>query len=189
MTDWPPQRLSAPDPAHYSDHQQRIHDTIASGPRGGVRGPLAIWLHRPELAENAQALGRYCRFDTSLPNRLSELAIITIARIWGAEYEWHAHKAKALEAGIDPAIVEAIRRNRTPDFADEDAAAVHAFTRAALIDRQVDDALYDRTLAALGRDGLVDLVGILGYYSLISVTINAFRIPPHDGGAPELGGA
>ena len=84
MTDWPEQRLPAPDPANYDARQQQIHDDIASGPRGGVRGPLAVWLHRPELAARAQDLGRYCRYDTSLEPRLSELAILTMARHWSA---------------------------------------------------------------------------------------------------------
>ena len=92
MTDWPAPRLAPPDPASLDANQQAAHDAIASGPRGSVRGPLAVWLHRPELAQRAQALGAYCRYGTLLPPRLSELAIISVAKVWESEYEWYAHK-------------------------------------------------------------------------------------------------
>ena len=84
-------RLPVPAPDEMSAEQRAVHDRVASGPRGGVRGPLALWRHRPELADNAQALGRYCRYETCLPPRLAELAILTKARIWDAAYEWQAH--------------------------------------------------------------------------------------------------
>ena len=144
-------RITPPDGAALSERQREVHEAIRSGPRGQVRGPLAVWLRRPELADRAQALGRYCRYDTLLPPRLSELAILTIARIWGAEFEWWAHKAIALEAGLSEAVVEAIRTNREPVFEQEDEAVVSAFTRAAYLARRVSDALYARAVEILGR--------------------------------------
>ena len=92
--------LPVPAPAEMSAEQRTIHERIASGHRGGVRGPLALWLYRPELADKAQALGRYCRDETCLPPRLSELAILTSARIWAAAYEWQAHLQPARDAGV-----------------------------------------------------------------------------------------
>src|SRR5882724_9935542 len=86
--------------------QRAVHDAIASGPRKAVRGPLAVWLRRPDLAQHAQALGRYCRYDSSLPPRLSELAILVLARVWGSEYEWYVHKPLALAAGVRLEVVE-----------------------------------------------------------------------------------
>lgn len=186
MTDWPEQRLGAPDPSRYDARQKEIHEAIASGPRGGVRGPLAVWLHRPELAARAQELGRYCRYDTKLGPRLSELAILTIARIWNAEYEWYAHRKHGLEAGLSEAVVEAIRNRTDPPFADEEEAIVHAFTSTAMTTRQVPDALYAKAETILGTDRLVDLVGVLGYYSLISLTLNIFRISPPSDAPKEL---
>lgn len=183
---WPTQRLEAPDPARYSPRQREIHDTIASGPRGGVRGPLAVWLHREDLAATAQALGRYCRYDTALGPRLSELAILVTARVFGSEYEWYAHKPPALAAGLAPEIVEAIREGRPPAFTDEAEEVVYEVSRAAHESRRVDDALYARAEKALGADRLVDLVGLLGYYTLISLTINVFRVSPPEGARPEL---
>ncbi|SMX32854.1 carboxymuconolactone decarboxylase family protein [Actibacterium lipolyticum] len=186
MTDWPKQRLAAPDPESYSDRQREIHDAIASGPRGGVRGPLAIWLHRPELAAKAQDLGRYCRYDSALEPRLSELAILTMARHWGAEYEWFAHKPAGLKAGLSADIVEAIRTGQTPQFASDEEQAVYDVSLSVLETRGVSDDLFERAKAALGQDRLVDLIGVLGYYSLISMTLNVFRISPPRTAGREL---
>jgi 4-carboxymuconolactone decarboxylase len=166
--------------------QRDIYDTIANGPRKGVRGPLAVWLHRPELARNAQALGQYCRYDSSLPSRLSELAILTLARVWGAEYEWYAHKPIALEAGVSTAIVDAIRDGLPPPFELRDEAVVHAFLTILHRERHVPDALYADAVSELGEGGVVDLVGLAGYYTLISMTINVFSVLPPDGVTHEL---
>ncbi|MCR4265169.1 carboxymuconolactone decarboxylase family protein [Nitratireductor sp. ZSWI3] len=186
MSNWPEQRLGAPDSAGYSARQKEIHEAIASGPRGGVRGPLAVWLHRPELAAKAQELGRYCRYDTTLDPRLSELAILVTGRIFGSEYEWQAHKEPALKAGLAPEIIDAICRRQEPVFTDPEEALVYDLTCAAHERRQVDDALYARAVEVLGEQRLVDLVGLLGYYTLISLTINIFRIPPLGDAEPEF---
>jgi 4-carboxymuconolactone decarboxylase len=179
-------RLPPLDPAALDAEQRAVYDAIAGGPRGGVRGPLAVWLHRPQLADRAQALGRYCRYDSSLPPRLSELAILLLGRHWLAEYEWAAHKPFALAAGVSPQVVDAIRDGRQPDFAQPDDALVYAFINQLHARRGIDDALYAQALALLGRDGVVDLVGVAGYYTLISMTIKVFEVPPPAGVAPEL---
>ncbi|SFC39866.1 4-carboxymuconolactone decarboxylase [Cupriavidus sp. OV038] len=166
--------------------QRAVHDTIAGGPRGGVRGPLAVWLQRPQLAATAQALGQYCRYDSSLPPRLSELAILCMARAWRAEYEWYAHKPLALKAGVQPEVVEAIRTGRTPAFANEDEAVVHAVMQSLDQTRRIPDTLYKHAIDVLGQDGVVDLVGLAGYYTLISMTINAFEVVPPEGTPSEL---
>jgi 4-carboxymuconolactone decarboxylase len=181
-----PPRLAPPAPAQMSERQRAVRDAIASGPRGGVRGPLAVWLHRPELADRAQALGKYCRFEMSLPARLRELAILTTARVWGSEFEWWSHKPLALEAGISPAAVDAIRRGAEPVFERDDEAIVYAFALALHRDRRVGDALYRRAADLLGAPAVVDLTGLLGYYTLISMTINVFAVPLPEGAAPEL---
>lgn len=158
--------------------QRRIFDEIAAGPRGGVRGPLAVWLHRPGLADPAQKLGRYVRYESALPQRLSELAILITARLWGSDYEWQVHKDIALKAGLARETVEAIRSGKRPRFEKDDEAVVHDLATSLHEERRVPDALYARAVAILGQDEVVDLVGILGYYTLISMTINAFEIPP-----------
>lgn len=178
MTNWPKQRMPAPDPANYTDTQQQVADAIAAGPRGGVRGPLAVWLNRPGLAAKAQELGQYCRYDSALEPHLSELAILVMARTYSAEFEWYAHKPIAIKAGLPEAAVEAIRLGQDPDLTDPEASVVYRVARAALDTRELPDDLYAEAEATLGRDRLVDLVGVLGYYSLISLTLNIFRISP-----------
>ena len=173
-------RLPKPEQDEMTPEQRAVHDRILSGPRGAVQGPLAIWLHRPELADRAQQLGVYCRYGSSLPPRLSELAILTTARIWDAGFEWETHRPPALAAGLSEDIVDALAKDITPSFEAEDEELVYLFTRELNLTRSVSDALYGRTVSCLGRDGTVDLVGVLGYYSLISMTIKAFEVPSVD---------
>lgn len=156
--------------------QIRVHQAIAKGPRGAVRGPLAVWLHRPGLADKAQALGQYCRYDSSLSPRLSELAIVTMGRLWSAAYEWDAHRPLAAAAGIDDAVLDAIEQETTPAFTKHDEQLVFEFVTSLNEDRAISDALYRRAVDLLTEAGVVDLVGIVGYYTLISMTINVFQI-------------
>lgn len=179
-------RLAPIDPDNLNDAQREVYERIANGPRKGVRGPLAIWLHRPELAECAQALGKYCRYDTCLEPRLSELAILLMGRHWLAEYEWAAHKPFALEAGLSPEIVDAIRDDQKPTFYKKDEALVYNFVRELHTQRGISDDLYSQIVELMGTDAAVDLVGIAGYYTLISMTIKVFEVPPPAGAIPEL---
>jgi len=157
--------------------QRRIHDEIASGPRGQVQGPLKVWLHSAGLADKAQKLGQFCRYDSSLPTHLSELAILVTGRFWGAEYEWYAHKKIGLKAGLDPALVEAIRTRQVPDFKTDAERIVYEFATQLHRDHRVGDVTYAAAMAEFGETGVVDLVGVLGYYTLISMTLNAFNVP------------
>jgi 4-carboxymuconolactone decarboxylase len=173
-------RIAELDAAALNSEQAAVYAAIAAGPRGGVRGPLAVWLHRPALASRAQALGQYCRYETCLPPRLSELAIIVTGRIWQSQYEWDAHVPLALQAGIAPETVHALATGEAPHFNHADEEAVHDFVTTLHRERSVSDSLYERTVNVLGQDAVVDLVGIAGYYTLISMTINAFGIESQD---------
>lgn len=157
--------------------QQLVYDEIASGPRGGVRGPLRVWLQSPQLAARAQALGEFARYDSSLAPDLSELAILVTARIWGSNYEWGAHAPIASEAGLEPTVIEALAYGTRPEFKDEIQAAVFDFAVELHLDRRVSDATYAKATDLLGTKSVVDLVGICGYYTLISMTINVFDVP------------
>lgn len=179
-------RLGPPDFATMTPDQRRVHDIITNGPRGRVRGPLAIWLHRPELAEAAQALGAYCRYGTLLEPQHSELAILCMAMIWQSEFEWWAHKPIALNAGVEPHIVEALRRRETPVFTSPTQEVIHAVVTTLSTKRRLPDTLYDRAASILGSDRLIDLVGLCGYYTLISMTLNVFEVPLPEGELPEL---
>lgn len=177
-------RLVDLDETRLSPEQRAIFDTIKSGPRGVVQGPLRVWLQSPQLADTAQALGAFCRYGTRLPPRLSELAILVTGAYWKAGFEWAVHAPIAIKAGISLEIAEAIRTGRTPDFSAPDEAAVHAFAHELHHQRLVSEATYRRCVEILGQEGTVELVGILGYYTLISMTINAFNVPLPEG-APE----
>ncbi|ANN71102.1 carboxymuconolactone decarboxylase family protein [Bordetella bronchialis] len=180
-------RIQPLQPGQMNAEQQRIHDLIASGPRGRVRGPLAVWLHRPALAEPAQALGRYCRYETSLPPRLSEWAILVLARHWRSEFEWWAHKQLALKAGLDEAMIDALRDDKPIPYVNDDEALVHEFLTTLHAQRHIPDALYEKATMVLGEAGIIDLVGIAGYYSLVSMTLNVFEVMPPEGEPIEMG--
>src|SRR3954447_15716328 len=130
-------RLPQLEPEKFSPEQKKVHEAILKGPRGKVVGPLKVWLNNPGLAEHAQALGAYCRFNSSLPPRLSELAICTTGAFWKANYEWFAHAPLAIKAGVNAAAIEAIRTNGTPKFEKADEQVVYDFARKLLTTRRV----------------------------------------------------
>ena len=179
-------RYLPPHSDQFSDAQRRVAEEITSGLRGEIPGPLNMWLRRPELASRAQKLGEYCRYETSLPPELVEIAILCVARFWSSEFEWHAHKRIALEKGVSPGLIESIRNRESPDWETPGQALIFAFSNSLLSQRDVDDELFEKSVAEFGIDGVVDLVGILGYYSFISMTINVFDVPLPDGASPEL---
>ena len=174
------------DIATFNAKQKAIYDAILTGPRGTVPAPLAVWLRRPELAEHAQALGRYCRYDSSLSTKLTELAVIVLARLWLAEYAWAFHKPFAVKAGLSIEVVDAIRDGRKPDFAHRDEAVVYEFVTTLHANLRIEDALYAEAVSLLGENGVIDLMGIIGYYTMISVTIKTFELTPDTGYSPEL---
>ena len=174
-------RLPDLDPAKFSPEQKKVHDAVIAGPRGRVVGPIKVWLKNPGLAEHAQALGAYCRFGSSLPPRLSELAICITGAFWKADYEWFAHAPLAIKAGIDPAAIEAIRTGTTPKFVKADEQAIYDFARELVTTRRVSDATFARANKELGETAVIDMVGIIGYYSLVSVTLNAYEMPLPEG--------
>lgn len=174
-------RLEPPAASEMDEAQRRVHDLIAKGPRGKVEGPLGIWLHSPGLAELAQALGAFCRFHSSLPPRLSELAIITCGAIWRAGFEWAVHAPVAISAGIDPALVEAIRKGEVPLFVNPEEEIVYRFVKELCENRSVGEKTYTETEKLITLIQLIDLVGIVGYYSFICMKINVFEVPVPDG--------
>jgi 4-carboxymuconolactone decarboxylase len=174
-------RLSTLNPADMSDEQRGVYEAIISGPRGRIVGPLGVWLHNPKLADPAQRLGAYCRFGSSLPKRLSEQAIITVGAFWLARFEWFAHAPMALEAGVSAAVIDAIKHGREPAITEDDERQVYRFTSELITTRNVSQATFDEAVRVLGRNGVIDLVGISGYYTLVSMTLNVFEVPLPDG--------
>ncbi len=171
-------RLSTPNTNELDEDQQVVYEAIASGPRGEVVGPLGVWLHRAALADKAQQLGQYCRYDSSLEPRLSELAILVTARIWDAGFEWDSHEPPARAAGLADNIINALAKDKEPEFDQADESVVYRVSRRLNIDRKLSDELYQEAEQLLGKERLVDLIGVLGYYALISMTIKAFEVDP-----------
>lgn len=160
-----------------TEEQKEIHDTIVSGPRGHVVGPLRIWLNNPGLARSAQTVGEYARYGTSLPKGLSELAIITTGRVWSSAFEWEHHAPLAIEGGIDLEHVNIISMGQRPNFTKAEEEAVFDFAAEANILKNVSDNTYNNLVNTLDETAAIDIVGICGYYSLISMTLNVFKVP------------
>ncbi len=179
----PAPRLPVLDMASLTREQQALVDAISSGPRGRFSnsGPFAVYLHAPGFGHLAQQLGGYVRLGTSMPPRLSELAILCTARFWQAQYEWVAHAAIAAKQGVKPATIRDLQAGRTPTSAPRDEMAIYAFVRELYATRRVSDATYKRVHKLLGDAGTVELVGILGYYAMVSMILNVFRMPLPEG--------
>ena len=167
-----------------NEAQRKLAEEIASGPRGSVRGPFPWLLRSPGMAEHVQRVGAYIRYESALPGNLRELAILVTSRFWRAQYEWYAHKPIALKEGVDEAVVDAIAEHRSPQFTDPAEAAVYEFGTAVLNTHEVPDAVYQTTLDQLGEEQLVDLVSLLGYYSLLAMLMATFEIPVPGGEVP-----
>ena len=163
--------------------QRVLMDAIRSGPRGksmNPRGPFAAFIHAPAFGDLAQQLGAHCRYHTALEPRLSEFAILCTARLWRAQYEWYAHAPMAAEAGVAPKTIAELRAGRAPKSAKKDERAVYDFIQELYKTRRVGDRNYKRVRAFLDDGAMVELIGILGYYVMISMTLNVFRMLPPD---------
>ncbi len=158
--------------------QRSIAEAIMNGPRGRMSGPFNTWLRSPALADRLQKVGEYVRFNTSLPKRVNEMAILMTAQAWGAQYEWYAHAPLAIKAGLDPAVVKAIGAGRKPDNMKDDEAIVWEFTTQLRRDHSVDDAAYAKALEKFGEQGIVDLIAVNGYYDVVSMTLNVAHVRP-----------
>lgn len=177
-------RFVPPDPAAITGEQQRVIDEVRAGRRGTAPANVLAWLPSPELARRAAALGAFVRYETSLGPRLSELAILVVARHWSCAYEWAVHAGEAAAAGVPEGVIAALSRGETLALPEPDAT-VQAFARELVATGRVGDAVYARAMAALGEPGVVDLIGVVGYYTLVAFTLNAREVPAPPG-SPRL---
>jgi 4-carboxymuconolactone decarboxylase len=185
MPDRPP-RFPPLSPEQMTPAQHVAAEAIRSGPRGGLRGPFQAWLRSPDLADRLQKVGEFVRFSSSVPARLNELAILITARAWDAQFEWWAHHRLALEAGLDPAVAADIAEGRRPGSMQADEAAVYDFCTELRTTRRVGDATLERALDLLGEQGVVELIGVSGYYDVVSMTLNVAEVPLPEGVEPQL---
>ena len=175
-------------PETMTPRQRQVAESIGAGARGGLRGPFPAWLHSPEMADVLQRAGRFMRWESSLPARLSELAILITAKRYRARYEWFAHHPLALAGGLAPAIAEAVRIGLSPLGMAEDEAAVHCFCTELHADGDVSDAAFEGARALFGEAGIAELLGISGYYTAVGLTLNVARVPLPDGTPDPFGG-
>jgi 4-carboxymuconolactone decarboxylase len=179
-------RLEMPPEAAMTAEQVAVCAEAVAGKRGKVPAPMVAWLRNPELARRGQAVGELLRFDTTLGPQLSEMAILVCGRHWTSHHEWTAHKALALKAGLPAEIIQAIAARDTPTLPDGRHQAVYDVSTTLLATGRVPADLYARGITELGERGMVELVGLLGYYCMVSLTLNAFELGLPGNAAPEL---
>lgn len=179
-----PPRIPPVLPETMNDTQRAVAERIAGGPRGGVRGPFLALLQDAELADRVQHLGEFIRFGTGLPKQLTELAILVAARRWSCQYEWFAHAPIAREAGVAADVIAAIAAGKQPGGLDPDAAAVYAFCTNLHKTGDAGDDPVAHLAERFGMKGVVDLVALTGYYSLLAMMLNTARLPL-PGDAPD----
>jgi len=166
--------------------QKTMIEHLVAGPRAGANGPFNVLLRSPEMGDLAQQFGAATRFKSSLPQRLYELAILVTARYWTSQYEWQAHHRSALQAGLSPAIADAIAQGTRPATMQKDEEAVYNFSSELLNTKQVSDATFNAARSAFGERGVVDLIGVIGWYNTVSMLLNTDRYPVAEGTQPEL---
>jgi 4-carboxymuconolactone decarboxylase len=181
------ERLGAPPVDKYTDAQKKVvADIAASGPRKEIFDPLLPMMRSPELAYTAERFGEHVYYNSGLDKRVYELAVILLARQMTQQFEWRVHYTSALKAGVKQADVEAIAAGRRPRTLEPDESAVYDFVVELYKKNQVSDATYARVVDKIGEKGVVEIVGLLGYYTTIADMMNVDRTPLHAGTAPLL---
>ena len=170
-----PERLPAISPDDWTDEQRQYAEEIINGPRGGLISPFIPLIRSPELMAHAGRMGEYLRYRSALGLRLSELAILVTARQWSQQVEWAIHAPIALREGVAPETVEAIRQGRVPEGLPQDEAVLYEFSTELYRNKSVSDSTYRKAVDLFGEQGVMDLVGINGYYSLLSMVMNVAR--------------
>jgi len=175
-----------PIPADKMTEAQKQAVAEFTAARGTLSGPWVALLRSPEVVNRARGLSDYLRFKSVLPPRLSELVILITARQWTQQYEWNAHQALALKGGLSPAIAKAVAEGRRPEHMAEDEEVAYDFCMELHRNHSVSDATYGRALSKFGEQGIIDMIGLNGYYTLIAMVLNTARTPLPPGAAPAL---
>lgn len=179
-------RITLPSPEQMDVNQRRVYDKIIGGPRGKIQGPLRAALHNAELADRWQALGALLRYNTTLTPRQSELAILVTGRACRSPFEWYAHRIESEKVGIEAAVIEALLVDQMPDGLSDDDNAVLRFSMELNQYRSVSDATYAIALARFGERTVVELTALVGYYTMVAMTLNAHEIPLPEGVQPAF---
>lgn len=167
------------------DEQKAVWDAIVES-RGSVAGPFRVWLHSTRFADHAQQLGALVRYSTRMEARLSELAILVTARAWDCQLEWTLHEPIATDTGLAPELIEAVRLGQYPEFERDDEQTVYDYVAELVYNRFVQERTFSAALGLLGDGGVVELTGLIGYYSMVAMSLNAFQVPLPKGTKPTL---
>ena len=163
-----------------TDLQKKHAEEIIKGPRGALYGPFIPLIRSPELMDRAQRMGEYLRYHSAIGNKLSELVILIVSRQWTQQFEWDTHEPIALKVGISPETVKAIREGRRPTSLSEDEQIIYDVTNELDATKDLSDATYKRAVDRFGEQGVIDMVGIQGYYTLLAMIMNAARTTVSD---------
>ncbi len=169
------------DAAAMTDAQRSAAAELAAGPRGGVKGPFIALLRSPELLQRLQKVGEYLRFGSSLEPRVSELLMLIVSRHWTQQFEWGVHVPLALRAGVSADTVAAVADGRRPGTMASDEALAYDFAEELLRNRGVSDVIYAAAVARFGERGVIDLLGVLGYFITVAMVLNVARTPAPEG--------
>ena len=175
-----------PIPADKMTEAQKKAAAEFTAARGNLTGPWVALLRSPEVVNRARALSDYLRFNSVLPPRLSEFVILITARQWSQPYEWNAHHTLALKGGLNPEIAKAIAEGRRPQHMAEDEDVAYDFCMELHRNHSVSDPTYARALSKFGEQGIIDMIGLTGYYTMISMVLNTARTPLPAGAPPAL---
>ncbi len=158
--------------------QRKVAEAIIAGPRKSLSGPFNTWLRSPDLADRLQSVGEYIRYKSSLSRRLNEFAILIIAREWTAQFQWFSHYQLAIDAGLKPEIAAAVAAGKRPTGMSADETVVYDATLALHRNKgQIPDALFEQARKMFGEQGVVDLIGVNGYYTAVAMTLNVAQVP------------
>lgn len=170
----------------WTDAQKKAAQEIVSGPRKELVGPFIPLLRSPEYMSRLQRVGEYLRYNTKLGSNISEFIILLIARQWTQQFEWYAHESLGLKAGIKPETIKAIAEGRRPSSMTDDEEAIYEYVAELLRHQSVSDPAYARVLNRFGDQGVIDVTGLCGYYTLLGMLMNVTRTPLPPGIAPPL---
>ncbi|MGZ9079723.1 MAG: carboxymuconolactone decarboxylase family protein [Burkholderiales bacterium] len=176
-----PERMPLIADERMTPEQKKAAAELAAGPRGEVKGPFVALLRSPDFMSRVQKVGEYIRFVCPLDKRINEFAAIIAARHWNQQFEWWAHYRQALEAGMKREIADAVREGRRPTGMAEDEEIVYDLLTEVLVNKGASDATYRRALAKFGEQGVIDVIGVAGYYALLAMVMNVARTAVPEG--------
>lgn len=179
-------RMPPLEPDQMTEAQQKAQAELVAGPRGRLIGPFVPLLRSPEFMSRLQKTGEYLRFHSALGARLSEFVILLTARQWTQQFEWFAHHPIALKAGVKADVAQAIAEGRRPLGMAEDEEVAYDFLDELFRTQGVSDTAYSRAVTKFGEQGVIDMLGVAGYYSMLAMIMNVARTPVPDGASPPL---